>query len=87
MSFQELDLEWIQPCYTGATPVARRRKGVRQISRSDPEQLDACRYMAGMNIRKAISRLSKLTCLSMRSVSFQDIGSHNAAHHPWTHLK
>ena len=54
-------------------------------SRPDPAAAWRCQF--GLNLRKAVSKLPRLTCLTLADVSFEEPSADVVALHPYSKLK
>ena len=86
VAVQELCLSKITPLFEGpGFPGSLNERYLPDPTRQ--EYLDTCRQQFGLSLRKAVSRLPRMTSLIMEYINVQEPGLDCAASHPWTHLR
>ena len=88
---QELVLFLVQPAKVwGAQSDSDGPYSQAEFDKEDKEMEEnqaACRCQAGLNLRKAVSQLPRLTSLTHSHVSFEEPSSEIVALHPYAQLK
>ena len=90
-SLQELVLFWVQPAVvwraqSDSDSLHSQEEMGCEYKEMNESQAD-CRHKAGLSLRKAISQLPRLTCLTLSHVSFEEPGSDIVTLHPYSQLE